>query len=87
VYLETYICIICPNINNDEIRHRSLVMNNIAWLESIATKTDYDIEINEILKNQSLDVQNAYCSNNQAILKTLLGGEEKLASKNTIFHC
>ncbi|STX27524.1 Uncharacterised protein [Legionella beliardensis] len=62
-------------------------MHNIAWLESLATKTDYDIDINEILKNQSLDVQNAYYSNNQTVLKALLGDEERLANKNTIFHC
>jgi len=60
-------------------------MNNIAWLESIASTTDHDIEVDEIMKKQSLDIQNAYYSNNQTILKMLLGGEDKLACKNTCF--
>lgn len=62
-------------------------MSHIAWLESLAAKADYDIEINDILKTQPSDIQDAYYSNNQAGLKALLGAESRLADKNTIFHC
>lgn len=61
-------------------------MNNIAWLESIASMTDYDLKIDEVLNKQSADIQMAYRSNNQAALKALLGGTDRLACKNTIFQ-
>ena len=61
-------------------------MLNISWLESIALMTNHDREIDEVLKTQSDGIQKAYQSNDQAALKILLDGSERLACKNTIFQ-
>ena len=61
-------------------------MTNISWLESIASMTDHDLEINEILENQPAAIQMAYRSNDHVALKVLLGGSERLACKKTIFQ-
>lgn len=61
-------------------------MNDIAWLEALAKKTDYDIEINEIIKQQPIDIQMAYKSNDSTTLSSILGNSDRFACKNTIFQ-
>lgn len=60
-------------------------MNNISWLESLATITRQDSEFSNILKMQSPEIESAYRSNDQKTLKVLLGGD-RLACKKTIFQ-
>jgi len=61
-------------------------MNNLVWLEFIATRTDFDIEIDKILKQQSSAIQMAYQFNDSTTLKNILGKTDKLACRNTIFQ-
>jgi hypothetical protein len=61
-------------------------MKNIAWLESLATMTHYDIAAMDVLKSQPGSVQQAYKTNNQSALNVLLGDSDRSACKNTIFQ-
>ncbi len=61
-------------------------MLNTSWLESLSTMTDYDTRIDALLKSQSDSIQKAYQANDQSALKALIGGEDRLACKTTIFQ-
>ncbi len=61
-------------------------MNNFAWLESIAAKTDFDVEIENILKQQPSAIQIAFSANDNAVLRNIFGNTDKLACKNTVFQ-
>ncbi len=61
-------------------------MQNISWLESLAAMTTYDTGIDDLLKSQPYSIQQAYQSNDHSMFRNLMGGSDRLASKNTIFQ-
>lgn len=61
-------------------------MIDIAWLETLALKTDFEYDDRQILEKQKAEIQEAYASNNQYALKTLLSKKnQKFANKNVVF--
>lgn len=61
-------------------------MKDFAWLAAIATKADFEVAVDDILKQQSSVIQTAYSTHDSIALRNALGDAQSFACKNTVFH-